>query len=99
MALYATDADRVFLDEQRAVLRSLLELAMHLKARREELAAIRPMNALTLILVVGALIAGIYGMNVALPAFERPYGFLSAFLVIAAACAGAFLLLRGRHWL
>jgi hypothetical protein len=100
MARYARDdADRALLDEQRAVLRSLLEMAVQLKAHRDERAAIRPMTALTLILVVGALIAGIYGMNVALPAFERLYGYLWALLIILSACIGMFLLLRRRRWL
>jgi Mg2+ and Co2+ transporter CorA len=100
MALYARDdVDRALLDEQRAVLRTLLEVAVQLKAHREELSAIRPMTALTLILVVGAFIAGIYGMNVALPAFERLYGYLWALLVIVAACTGMYLVLHWRRWL
>jgi Mg2+ and Co2+ transporter CorA len=57
------------------------------------------MTALTLILVVGALIAGIYGMNVALPAFDRVYGYLWALLMIVSACIGVYLLLHWRRWL
>jgi Mg2+ and Co2+ transporter CorA len=100
MALYERDdVDRALLDEHRAVLRSLLEMAVQLKAHREERSAVRPMTALTLILVVGALIAGIYGMNVALPAFDRVYGYLWALLMIVSACIGVYLLLHWRRWL
>jgi Mg2+ and Co2+ transporter CorA len=93
------DMDRALLDEQRAVLRSLLEIAVQLKALREERSTVQPMTALTLILVVGALIAGIYGMNVALPAFERVYGYLWALLMIVSACIGMYVLLHWRRWL
>jgi Mg2+ and Co2+ transporter CorA len=100
MALYVReDADRALLDEQRAILRSLLEIAVQLKANREERSTVRPMTALTLVLVVGALIASIYGMNVALPAFDRVYGYLWALLMIVSACIGVYVLLHWRRWL
>jgi Mg2+ and Co2+ transporter CorA len=85
------------IDRQRDILRHLYELYLEQSNLRVTRSA-GTLGALTLILVVDALIAGIYGMNVNLPAFDRQLGFVWSPALIAAASVVSWWVLRRRGW-
>ena len=60
---------------------------------------VKRMTALTLIVMVPTLIAGIYGMNVTFPATGTPEGFWISMLLMVATVAAGFALARRLDWL
>jgi magnesium transporter len=84
-------------DRQRDILRHLYELYLDQSNLRLSRSA-GALAALTLILVIDALIAGIYGMNVNLPAFDRQLGYVWSLGLIVAATIISWLVLRRRGW-
>ncbi len=57
------------------------------------------LTSVTILLAVPALIASLYGMNVALPGAHSPWAFAGVFGGSALACVGLLLLFRRRGWL
>jgi Mg2+ and Co2+ transporter CorA len=89
--------DNPELSERRQTMLHLLELGLEVRDFEVTQLAGR-MTAITLILVIDALIAGIYGMNVALPAFADPTGWLRALGLIAVATVISSLIFRWKGW-
>jgi Mg2+ and Co2+ transporter CorA len=85
------------LSDQRETLRQLLELGLEVRDF-EVMQLAGKMTAITLILVIDALIAGIYGMNVAFPAFADPAGWVRALALIVVATVVSTLTLRWKGW-
>jgi Mg2+ and Co2+ transporter CorA len=85
------------IDRQRDILRHLYELYLEQSNLRVTRSA-GTLGALTLILVIDALIAGIYGMNVNLPAFDRQLGFVWSLALIVVASIVSWWLLHRRGW-
>jgi CorA-like Mg2+ transporter protein len=99
VALGREGADPELLDRQREALRALVNLGVDLGSLWEG-QSLRRMSALTLILVVDALIAGIYGMNfVFIPSLDWQAGYPWA-LGLMVATSLALVVLFGRlRWL
>jgi Mg2+ and Co2+ transporter CorA len=96
----ASSDEPLLLDEidcQRDILRDLYELYLEQSNLRVTRSA-GTLGALTLILVIDALIAGIYGMNVNLPAFDRQLGFLWSLALIVVASIASWWVLHRRGW-
>ncbi len=86
------------------VYRDLLSTALdiHLSAVSNRLnQLVKRMTALTLIVMVPTLVAGIYGMNfkTPLPAYEADWGFVYSVGLMAALAVGGILLARKADWL
>ncbi|MBI3587851.1 magnesium/cobalt transporter CorA [Candidatus Micrarchaeota archaeon] len=63
-------------------------------------AIMKKLTSITAILLLPALIAGIYGMNFPdIPLIHGPNGFYYAMAIMAALTAGAFLYAKSRDWL
>jgi Mg2+ and Co2+ transporter CorA len=100
MQVRATCSDEPLLEEidrQRDILRHLYELYLEQSNLRVTRSA-GALGALTLILVIDALIAGIYGMNVNLPAFDRQLGFVWSLALIVVASIVSWWVLHRRGW-
>jgi magnesium transporter len=88
------------LDVYRDLLASALDL--HLSAVSNRLnQLVKRMTALTLIVMVPTLIAGIYGMNFKnpIPSYETDWGFLYSIALMAALIVGGIVLARRADWL
>jgi magnesium transporter len=61
--------------------------------------AMKKLASLTLLVALPALLAGLYGMNVALPFAREPYAFLGIVLMSACVIVALGIVLRARRWL
>ena len=57
------------------------------------------MTVISVLLLPLSLLAGIYGMNVALPFDENPYAFYGLGALMVAIIVGLVVLFRRRKWL
>ena len=53
----------------------------------------------TIVLMIPSILAGLYGMNVALPLADNPWAFSGISGLCVILCAGVILYFRRRNWL
>ena len=86
------------LESFRDVLGSALEVYLTVVANRTN-EVMKVLTTFSIVLMTGALIAGLYGMNVDLPGGKSPAMFYVLFGVMAALSAGLLIFFRKRRWI
>ncbi|MBI4020386.1 MAG: magnesium/cobalt transporter CorA [Candidatus Aenigmarchaeota archaeon] len=89
-------ADRI--DSQREMLSGLMEIYLSTISNNLN-NVMKKLTLVTSLILVPSFIAGLYGMNVALPLEDRPDAFYIIFLVIILAVVATVWLFRKREWL